>query len=456
MKHLKLVALAMFAFLTVSNVNAQDENNPWAVSFGINTVDNRNWDGEVGTAFKDWLGPTEWGDNTIPSISKITVGRYLGKGFALELDGSLNKVKIRQSKENKVDELYYKIGLLAKYDLNNLVGNTGWFNPYVGLGGAYQNVGDEGDAVLSGVAGANLWFNDNLGLNLQTGYHHGFNQEGRDFFQHSLGLVFRFGGKDTDKDGVYDKNDACPEVKGLKEFKGCPDTDGDGIPDKDDACPEVAGVKQFNGCPDTDGDGIPNNLDKCPEVKGLKNFAGCPDTDGDGIVDSADKCPKVKGPKANNGCPWGDTDKDGIADNLDKCPKVKGPKSNNGCPEEEVITKEAEAQIGSYSREIYFNTGKSSFKSGVTNQLDQIVKVMNKFNRANFSIEGHTDSVGSATLNKKLSDRRAKAVLNYLVRKGIASNRLSSYGFGEEYPIHSNKTKEGRALNRRVEIKLRK
>jgi hypothetical protein len=68
--------------------------------------------------------------------------------------------------------------------------------------------------------------------------------------------VFKFGGKDTDGDGIYDKDDACPEVAGLAQFNGCPDTDGDGIQDSEDACPEVAGLAAFNGCPDTDGDGI--------------------------------------------------------------------------------------------------------------------------------------------------------------------------------------------------------
>jgi hypothetical protein len=57
-------------------------------------------------------------------------------------------------------------------------------------------------------------------------------------FQHSAGLIFKFGGKDTDGDGIFDKDDACPDVAGLKEFNGCPDTDGDGIQDSADSCPD--------------------------------------------------------------------------------------------------------------------------------------------------------------------------------------------------------------------------
>jgi hypothetical protein len=66
---------------------------------------------------------------------------------------------------------------------------------------------------------------------------------------------FQIWRKDTDGDGIYDK-DACPEVAGLKEFNGCPDTDGDGIQDSADACPDVFGLATLNGCPDTDGDGL--------------------------------------------------------------------------------------------------------------------------------------------------------------------------------------------------------
>lgn len=89
-------------------------------------------------------------------------------------------------------------------------------------------------------------------------------------------LEFAFGGKDTDGDGIYDKDDECPEVPGHPEFNGCPDTDGDGITDAKDDCPDTAGVAEFNGCPDTDGDGISDLKDHCPDTPGLAKFNGCP------------------------------------------------------------------------------------------------------------------------------------------------------------------------------------
>ncbi len=451
MKQLKLAVMALFAAFTVTNVNAQDENNPWAVGFGVNAVDIRTADTSILTIAKDYIGPNDWQHNVLPAISRLTVGKYLEQGFTLQLAGSLNKIKTFDAVDDS-DMLYYALEGVVNYDLNNLFGQTGFFDPYLGLGGGYQSIDDEGQGVVIGQAGFNLWFNDNIGVNFNSEFKHGFNEELRDVFQHAVGLIFRFGGKDSDKDGIYDKNDACPEVFGLKEFNGCPDTDGDGVKDSDDACKDVKGLPEFNGCPDTDGDGIKDSEDECPEVKGLKKFNGCPDTDDDGVADNKDKCPKEAGAVENDGCPWGDKDNDGFKDNVDKCPEVAGV-APNGCPEVKVITQKAEKTIGQYAKEIYFNSGRATFKTGVTEMLDMIIPVMNEYPKAKFTINGYTDSKGAKKYNQRLSERRAKAVLNYLVSKGISAARLSSYGFGEEYPIDTNKTKKGRARNRRVEIK---
>jgi outer membrane protein OmpA-like peptidoglycan-associated protein len=81
---------------------------------------------------------------------------------------------------------------------------------------------------------------------------------------------------------------------------------------------------------------------------------------------------------------------------------------------------------------------------------------MKEFGDAKFLIAGHTDSQGATSYNQKLSEQRAAAVVTYLVGKGIAADRLSSVGFGEDQPIATNKTRAGRAQNRRVEINLKK
>ncbi len=234
--------------------------------------------------------------------------------------------------------------------------------------------------------------------------------------------------KDKDGDGVLDKVDECPEVAGPEENFGCPwpDTDGDTVLDKDDQCPEEAGEVDNNGCP-------------------------WPDTDGDSILDKDDSCPQVAGPTENNGCPWPDTDGDGVLDKDDNCPDVPGTVANNGCPE---VTEEVQKTLNEYAKTILFDSGKSSIKAESDQVLRDIVGILNEYPTAKFSVEGHTDSAGSNKLNQRLSDSRANAVKNYLVENGIDQFRLSAVGYGEDRPIATNKTRAGRAKNRRVEINL--
>ena len=453
MKRIKISLASLALIATVSSVQAQDENNKWSIGFGVNTVDIRT-PHDFGQFLKDWGGPSDL--NVLPAITKLSVARYIGAGFSAEVDGSLNKIKKGFNGVSQ-DESFWNANLQAKYALRRLfTTESGWFDPYLKLGGGYTSYKSEysekdGAVKLLAGGGINFWFTDHLGLNVQTGYNHGFQKDGTDYFQHSAGIVIKFGAKDTDKDGIPDKDDACPDVAGPKEFNGCPDTDGDGIPDKDDACPDVAGLKEFNGCPDTDGDGIADKDDACPEVAGLKEFNGCPDTDGDGVPDKDDKCPDVAGPAENGGCPWPDTDGDGVLDKDDQCPNEAGPASNNGCPEP---NDDDQKRLNQYAKTILFDTGKASIKFESAEILSQIINVLKKFPKSRFRIEGYTDSTGNKQRNITLSQNRADAVKIYLIQGGIDQSRLESKGYGPENPIASNKTRKGRELNRRVEINL--
>ena len=453
MKRIKISLASLALIATVSSVQAQDENNKWSIGFGVNTVDIRT-PHDFGQFLKDWGGPSDL--NVLPAITKLSVARYIGAGFSAEVDGSLNKIKKGFNGVSQ-DESFWNANLQAKYALRRLfTTESGWFDPYLKLGGGYTSYKSEysekdGAVKLLAGGGINFWFTDHLGLNVQTGYNHGFQKDGTDYFQHSAGIVIKFGAKDTDKDGIPDKDDACPDVAGPKEFNGCPDTDGDGIPDKDDACPDVAGLKEFNGCPDTDGDGIPDKDDACPEVAGPKEFNGCPDTDGDGVPDKDDKCPDVAGPAENGGCPWPDTDGDGVLDKDDQCPNEAGPASNNGCPEP---NDDDQKRLNQYAKTILFDTGKATIKFESAEVLNQIINVLKKFPKSRFRIEGYTDSTGNKQRNITLSQNRADAVKIYLIQGGIDQSRLESKGYGPENPIASNKTRKGRELNRRVEINL--
>ena len=452
MKKIKVTLFALAAAFSVG-AQAQDENNPWQIGFGVNSVDIRT-PKDFGEVLKDWAGPSDL--NILPAVSRLSVGRYIGKGFSAELSGSLNKIEkgygYDKDLDNKVDKSFWAVNLAAQYHLNTLWSGARWFDPYAQVGGGYAAIDNEGKFRTLVGAGANFWFTDNIGLNLQTAYHPTMKSESTEnYFQHALGITIKFGKQDRDNDGVADKDDKCPDVAGKPELNGCPDADGDGITDAEDACPDVFGLKEFNGCPDTDGDGIADKDDECPEVAGKPELKGCPDADNDGIADKDDKCPQQAGPKENNGCPWPDTDGDGVLDKDDECPEEAGPASNKGCPE---VTQEVQTQLNSFAKTILFDVGKSTIRPESATVLNNIVNVLNKYKNSKFSVEGYTDTSGNKDKNQRLSEDRAYSVKAYLVDKGINPARLSAKGFGPEKPIASNKTKKGRELNRRVEINL--
>ncbi|MDA6071437.1 OmpA family protein [Flavobacterium sp. AC] len=477
MKHLNKLLVAVMMVMGLTS-HAQDSNNPWAISFGVNAVDTRTSSG-AGSGFFDqhfsqpFAAKDNW--NILPSLSYIGVSRYVGSGFSIGLQGSVNKIDKyvtfnpaapgHDSRGNVVtnpgDLMYYGIDATIKYSFQELI-KSKVIDPSLSVGGGYTFFGDSSYGTVNPGAGITFWFTDAIGLELATRYKWSVSGDREDaagvpdapsHFQHTAGLVFKFGGKDTDGDGIYDKDDACPDVAGLKQFNGCPDTDGDGIVDASDACPTEFGLAALNGCPDRDGDGVADKDDACPDVAGLKQFNGCPDTDGDGVPDKDDKCPTVAGPKENGGCPFLDADKDGVADKDDDCPTVYGPASNRGCPE---VTTEALEDLKVQARAVYFNTGKATFKAGdkeTPARLDAIKEILKNYPNAKFSIEGHTDSTGSAKINDKLSKERAEAVMNALIERGVNPENLEAKGFGSSQPVASNKTAAGRAQNRRTEIR---
>lgn len=471
MKQLKVFAAALL--LAGTATQAQNADQPWAVTVGVNAIDGGR--SSVAMDFPDRLGQYFQTDNwsILPSASVLNVSRYIGSNLSFGVTGSVNKVKKMvmpvgfdangdyngQRTVVGTDLMYYGVDGQFKYSIGGLIGSK-WFDPAVHVGGGYAFLGKASSGNVNGGVGVTFWFSENIGLNLASTYKKQFEDDASaraqdvsvpSHLQHVAGISFRFGGKDTDGDGILDKHDECPEVAGLKQFNGCPDSDGDGIVDHLDQCPNQFGEAAMNGCPDTDGDGIADHEDACPEEAGVAALNGCPDADGDGIADKDDECPEVAGPKDNNGCPWPDADNDGVFDKDDECPEVAGPASNKGCPE---VKEEHIKQLNDYGKTILFNTGKSTFQEKSFAVLDNMAKVMNQFPNAKFAVEGHTDSTGSDKINDPLSNDRANAVREYLISKGISANRLSSQGFGSKNPIDDNKTAAGRANNRRTEIKL--
>lgn len=399
-----------------------------------------------------------------------------GVGFGYDLDKTWSAEAILNYVDTKSEAGAGDAGayLLRLEGLYHFL-TSRYFSPYfaAGLGGIRLDPdqgGSDTDFLVDYGLGAKYFLKDNLALRGDVRHIISFDDTENNFL-FGVGLTFFFGGKketvvaapkelavvetraeapkDADGDGVYDKDDQCPNTpRGVAvDASGCPlDTDGDGVPDYLDQCPATpAGVKvDDEGCPiDTDGDGVPDHLDKCPDTpKGLVvDPSGCPlDTDGDGVYDYLDKCPGT--PKGvvvdSQGCPL-DTDKDGVFDYLDKCHGTpKGARVNDvGC----WILPNVE-----------FDTAKWDIKAQYHPILDEAVDVMNRSSDLRIEIQGHTDNRGSKKYNQGLSERRANAVMQYFLKKGISKERLTAKGYGLSDPVASNDTDAGRAKNRRVQL----
>ena len=298
-------------------------------------------------------------------------------------------------------------------------------------GGTYNAFNEDGDAgkanhfTVSTGAGINFWVTKNFGLGVQGDYvSTPIDKSGiANFWQASASLLFRFGNTDRDKDGIPDKEDACPDVPGLPEFQGCPDTDGDGIPDKDDQCPDVAGPKENNGCP-------------------------WPDTDGDGVLDKDDACPTVPGPAENNGCPWPDTDGDGVLDKDDACPTVPGLPEYNGCPKPTAVA------VTEEFKDLLFDFNKATIQPGSTHKLDKAAEIIKSAPAENFVVVGTTDAKGSAAYNLNLSRQRAAAVVKALEARGVNPAQLKSIGIGsQEATVPATASDAERQVDRKVIVR---
>ncbi len=297
---------------------------------------------------------------------------------------------------------------------------------------------------------------------------------GREGFNSALGLGLHLGSFQLDVSTSSRGLVFTPWSKGIglaasfglrfgKTPQAITDQDKDGIPDNLDLCPlqpeDLDDFEDTDGCPDPDNDkdGIPDISDKCPnepeDIDGYQDTNGCPDPDNDrdGVLDVQDNCSNEAGPASHQGCPIpADSDSDGVLDPDDHCPHTPmGVKVDRyGCPTAGKI-------VGKMVLEgVNFASGKAKFAPGSETKLDELYESLRAYPEIRIEIQGYTDSRGRAEANKTLSQKRAEAVMNYLINKGIASYRLKAVGYGEANPIASNKTKAGRATNRRVEIQV--
>tara|TARA_B100001059_G_scaffold111238_2_gene111450 strand:- start:6872 stop:8191 length:1320 start_codon:yes stop_codon:yes gene_type:complete len=436
MKSLIPFKTILIVFLLSKNVTSQTPDNPWSIGIGANTV--QVIDESVESKFG--FGPS------------VSIGRYLGAGFSIGANYSINKFEIDNLNTDYTSvDGFLKFNFSSKKFSPYLIGGYGLsdFGKKLSFEGVFKSLG--AGRTIHGGLGFDISITNKMRLNIRSVYRISEEKGTYNHLQHIVGFNYNFGQGDSDKDGIPDKKDACPEEPGLKEFNGCPDTDGDKIPDNKDNCPEEFGTEIMNGCPDSDGDGVADNEDECADQEGLVELNGCPDSDGDGVADKDDECPEEAGAEGNKGCPWPDTDGDGVSDDVDACPEEAGTAEKSGCPE---LSNEVVQTINELATKINFAAGTDRIMGkAVMISLNEIKKLLDENPEGSLVIEGHTSSDGEAEANLVLSQNRAAAVKAFLVNLGVNPDRLKTEGYGEERPIDDNGTIQGRVLNRRVQFR---
>ncbi len=322
----------------------------------------------------------------------------------------------------------WRVGINGVYEYDKL----GFITPLAKVGLGYERMSDFGDEtgnrtncgfVDLGV-GAKIPFNDILALKLEAVYMFKYNDAETDSNLALLaGLNIAFGEKGQK---------AAPVV----------------VESEPEPAPVVSPVV-VDG--DDDKDGVLNSVDKCPKTPvGVEvDTNGCKidnDIDKDGVVNSVDKCPKTPaGVEVDtNGCKIdNDIDKDGVVNAQDICPNtpIGEAVNSDGCPKKITLN-------------ITFENDSAEINSLSYGVIDAYGEFLKTYTNYSAKIVGYTDSRGSETYNQKLSEKRANAVVSYLIEKGVDPKRLSAYGRGEANPVADNATSEGRAQNRRIEAEL--
>lgn len=408
MKKITLLCLSL-ALAVANDSNAQTRTSPWMIGIGMHgenhkAVKAHDFGGSL-TNFKGIFDLDNF--NAIYPPSKITLARNINRYFVADWQTTFGNAG--NDRFFMKDNLMFMSGLGIQFKINSLWNEDSWFDPYIRLGGNYLRhdytslnnfplvdansdkydtyngtdlIGKKNHFAIAGGAGANFWFSRTIGLGLQADYVTTplGKTDVTNFFQGSASLLFRIGNK-------------AVKVK---------DTDGDGIADKDDKCPTLAGPAENGGCP-------------------------WPDTDGDGVLDKDDKCPNVAGPAENYGCPWPDTDGDGIPDKDDKCPNVFGLKEYDGCPKPKSVTA---IEVSKTLENIYFDMGKATIKAESLSKLDAAAEIIKK-DGGNYLVTGATDKKGSDAINLRISKERAAAVVKALIQRGVDPSTLKSIGVGE-------------------------
>lgn len=434
MKKILAVVLALYLFIPAS-FGQEEEIRPAAIGLSFFLNDYLTAKRIRTTSFSSVQSNKQWA-KTKEMDPGVAISYFKGLRKHIDLAATLAGSFVDGAVPSKPD-LGEKFLLEGDLTFNfKMFSEKYWVQPYVlaGIGGSMVGGNYFGAYIPTGL-GLKVNLFDDAHFYTTFQYRVPVTTETSDYhFFYSFGFAGRIGKKytpppkalppvpvDTDKDGILDGEDKCPNVPGPAKYQGCPvpDSDKDGINDEDDKCPNVPGLAKYQGCP-------------------------VPDTDKDGINDEDDKCINDPGVARYQGCPIPDTDGDGVNDEEDQCPQRAGPKDNFGCP-----------IIGIKSYEIVFKSGSAVLLPEGKKVLDTVVAYMKRNEGVNVTIDGHTDNTGNDRVNQPLSVKRAEATKKYIASKGVDPARMTTAGFGSTQPIADNKTAQGRKLNRRIEIRLK-
>lgn len=362
---------------------------------------------------------------------RLGLGMFLRRTLSAEIHADINNYDLAGGGE--ADESSYGIDLLMFKSRNP------GFAPFTLIGAGMTEVEGsgtnfKGNHVDIGMGFLSSFTEYRLGIRFDVRYRTAhLDQTSRNTHSgiFNLGLVVPFGSapiSDDDTDGVRDSNDNCPNTPSNTpvDSAGCPlDSDNDGVINAQDACPKtVAGHEvDARGC----------RIDQ--------------DSDGDGVNDRQDECPNTaQGINVGlNGCPI-DDDLDGVPNDEDQCPNTAAglEVDDKGC----VIAQSA------VLKGVNFEFNSATLTPNARRILDDVAAVWATQPELTAAVLGHTDWMGPADFNLKLSQQRANAVKTYLIAKGIPASKLTARGLGESRPIANNESELGRAENRRVELEV--
>ncbi|MFC4220526.1 OmpA family protein [Flagellimonas marina] len=380
----RLAYVALACILTTSTFSQEPEleltkkdsivNSYWLVTLGTNFVD------DSGDEFGELFDFSE-GWNAVPYPSRISIGRYFKNGVGLEAIGTYNKYKEGKIVDNAVnpeDVDYFGLDFRVSYDLNKILGETGFFDPYIGIGAGYTDANNQGRGTYNAIVGFRTWFSDHWGLDFNSTGKWTMNTENStNHIQHAVGVAYRF---EVEKELSRKGKEKLAMLKELEE--------------------EQQRVQDSIAKAEEEARLLAERLQREKEAAELA---------------AAEKAKK---------------------DAEDARRAALQNKINN---------------LGN----VYFKLNSSYLTSKDKELLDKLVAIMQDEPNITVKITAHTDSRGTKPYNQWLSERRAERTVEYVVSKGISTDRISHGAFGETQLVNDCEdgvfcTEEQHSANRRA------